>query len=267
MRGTLQLVATEDAGPLLGLLGPKAIKDTTRRYGELGLPEEVRSRAVEVIEGHLLEHGPTGRAALGDVLVRAKLIPQPTGQAVYALIRHAGLLGRLCYGPGHDATETWVATADWLGRALSVEPGEAPELARRYLAAYGPATVHDFATWSGLSVPVARAAVKAVATIEVTVGDESLAAVSDLPGCAELRLLAEFDPYLIGYRDRRYALPGKYRHRIHPGGGMLKPGVVQAGRVIGSWQHRERRVDLFEPVDPEPPEIAAEVADLDRFQG
>src|SRR5882672_11647246 len=45
MRGTLQLVATEDAGPLLGLLGPKLIKDTERRYAELGLPERIRLRS------------------------------------------------------------------------------------------------------------------------------------------------------------------------------------------------------------------------------
>jgi hypothetical protein len=266
MRGTLQLVATEDAGPLLGLLGPKLIKDTERRYAELGLPEDTRNRAAEVIESYLLEHGPTGRAELGAILVKAGLLPEPTGQAVYALIRHVGLLGRLCYGPGHDAGETWVATQDWLGKPLTLDPDGAPELARRYLAAYGPANARDFATWSGLPVAAARAAVKAVATHEFLVEDEPLAAVADLPGISDLRLLGEFDPYLLGYKDRRHALAEEHRKQIHPGGGMLKPAVVRAGRVIGSWRHDQAEVDLFAPAAEEPPGLAAELADLARFR-
>ncbi|HEY0471127.1 MAG TPA: winged helix DNA-binding domain-containing protein, partial [Kribbella sp.] len=207
MRGTLQLVATEDAGWLLGLLGPKLIKDTERRYGELGLPAAVRSRAALLIESHLLENGPTSRATIGDLLARAGLIPEPTGQAVYALIRHAGLLGLICYGPGHDASETWVAVQDWLGRSLTLNAeGAAEELARRYLTAYGPATAKDFATWSGLPLPPARTALKAVAKAEVVVENESFAAIDELSGCDDLRLLGEFDPYLLGYQDRRYAV-------------------------------------------------------------
>ena len=265
MRGTLQLVATDHAGPLLGILGPQIIKDSERRHGELGLTEDKRKRAAGLIESQLLANGPTGRAELGELLAKAGLIPEPTGQAVYALIRYTGLLGLLCYGPGHDRTETWVATRDWLGRPLELQRDGVGELARRYLAAYGPATVHDFATWSGLPVPAARAAVKEVATTEFVVAGESLAAVADLRGCPDLRLLGEFDPYLLGYRNRRHALDETHRKRIHPGGGMLKPAVVQAGRVIGSWRHDRREVELFEP-GPEPAQLAGELEDLRRFQ-
>ena len=267
MRGTLQLVATEDAGWLLGLLGPKFIKDTTRRYGELGLTEDLRARATVVIENYLLEHGPTSRATIGAVLVQEGLLPEPKGQAVYALIRHAGLLGRICYGPGHDADETWVAVTDWLGQALRIRAeGAADELARRYLTAYGPATEKDFATWAGLPVPAARAAVKAVAKTTFVVDGVSLAAMEELPGRTDLRLLGEFDPYLLGYQDRRYALADEHRKHIHPGGGMLRPAVVEAGRVIGSWKHEKSQVELFEP-GPEPAGLAEEVADLARFRG
>jgi hypothetical protein len=268
LRGTLQLVATEDAGWLLGLLGPKFIKDTHRRYGELGLPAEVRSKAAELIESHLLENGPTNRATIGDLLVRAGLIPEPTGQAVYALIRHAGLLGLICYGPGHDADETWVAVRDWLGQPLTLHAdGAAEELARRYLTAYGPATAKDFATWAGLPVPMARTALKAVAKSEVVVEGESFAAIDDLPGCEDLRLLGEFDPYLLGYQNRRYALADEHRKVIHPGGGMLRPAVARAGRVIGSWKHAGPEIELFDPADGDSAELAAEVEDLARFRG
>lgn len=267
MRGTLQLVATEDVGWLLGLLGPKIVKDTERRYGELGLPEDLRARATDLLESHLLENGPSTRAELGEVLVAAGLLESTKGQAVYALIRHAGVLGRVCYGPGYDAAESWVAVRDWLGKPLVLTAdGAAEELARRYLTAYGPASEHDFATWSGLPVPEARAAMKAVATLEFTVEGERLAALSELEGCHDLRLLGEFDPYLLGYRSRQYALADEHRKHIHPGGGMLRPAVVQAGRVIGSWQHSTASVDLFDSTAKRPAGLAAELADLARFQ-
>lgn len=253
MRGTLQLVAAEDAGPLLGLLGPKLIKDTERRYGELGLPDRIRAEAADVLENHLLAHGPSNRAELADVLVRAGLIPEPKGQAVYALIRHTGLLGRLCYGPG----ETWVAVSDWLGKPLVLE-GDPEDLARRYLTAYGPATARDFATWSGLPVPVARRAVEAVATTSFEVETTDFPAVDDLPGCPDVRLLGEFDTYLLGYQNRRFDLPVS----IFPGGGMMRPAVVRAGRPVGSWTHATLEVELFEAA-----EVAGEVADIDRFLG
>jgi hypothetical protein len=256
MRGTLQLVAAEDAGPLLGLLGPKLIKDTERRYAELGLTERVRAEATDRLEEHLLAHGPSTRAELADVLVNAGLIAEPKGQAVYALIRQAGLLGRLCYGAGHDRTETWVAVQAWLGKPLVLE-GDVEALARRYLAAYGPATARDFATWSGLPVPAARRAVEAVATTSFEVDGTEVVAVDDLPGCREVRMLGEFDAYLLGYQDRRQELPPA----IFPGGGMLRPAVVEAGRAIGTWRHADLSVDLFDP----PADLTAELTDLTRF--
>jgi hypothetical protein len=262
MRGTLQLVTVEDAGLLLGLLGPKLIKDTARRYGELGLSEAIRAEAADRIESHLLDHGPSDRAELADLLVRHHLIDEPKGQAVYALIRYTGLLGRLCYGPG----ETWVAVSDWLGKPL-VQEGDLEAVAQRYLTAYGPATVRDFATWSGLPVPSARRGLQAVATLSFEVEGEELLAVDDLPGCQDLRLLGEFDAYLLGYQDRRYALAEEFRTRIHPGGGMLRPAIVVGGRVAGSWQHTSRAYELFDPKAPEPIGLQEELADVVRFAG
>jgi hypothetical protein len=266
MRGTLQLVATEHAGPLLGLLGPKLIKDTERRYGELGLTEAIRAEAADVIEEHLLANGPTSRSAIAGVLVEAGLIAEAKGQQVYALIRHTGLLGRLCYGPGHDKSETWVAVRDWLGNPLVLD-GDLEDLARRYLKAYGPATARDFATWSGLPVPTARKGLRATATKSFEVEGLEFDAVEDLPGSPDLRLLGEFDPYLLGYDDRRYALAEEYRKHIHPGGGMLRPAVVEGGRVIGSWKHADRSYELFGDQAPEADKLAAELEDVARFGG
>jgi hypothetical protein len=96
---------------------------------------------------------------------------------------------------------------------------------------------------------------------------ESLAAVEDLVGCDDLRLVGEFDAYLLGYQDRRYALADEHRKHVHPGGGMLRPAVIQGGVVIGSWKHNGLQVELFDDSSREPEGLAAELEDLARFRG
>ena len=79
------------------------------------------------------------------------------GQAAYHLLRRAGLEGVLCFGPDRDGEPTYVALADWaeVGGAMEMDAARA-ELARRYLAAFGPAGPEDLAAWSGLPVGAMR---------------------------------------------------------------------------------------------------------------
>jgi hypothetical protein len=148
-----------------------------------------------------------------------------------------------------------VAVSDWLGKPLVLE-GDVEALAGRYLTAYGPATARDFATWAGLPVPDARRAIQSVAATSFEIGTTDLYAVEDLPGCQDVRMLGEFDAYLLGYQNRFQDLPKS----IFPGGGMLSPAVIRAGRAIGAWRHADLSTDLFEAAD-----LTGELADLARF--
>jgi hypothetical protein len=283
MRGTLHLAAAEDVGWLLELLGPIFIRSGRGRRAQLGLDEETGARGVRVLDRLLAERGPLTRDEIRQELA-AQGIPS-AGQATIHLLGLAGLEGRLCYGPVRQGQETFVRLADWIDRGAAVPAEHAPaELARRYLAAYAPATAEDFAAWSGLTLGAARTAWGdlAVQLVEVALPGgpawmlQSQAGWLD-EGWAEgpaVNLLPRFDTYWLGYTNREWALDPQFARRIFPGGGILHPALLVDGRAAGTWRvkRRRRHIDVslepFEALGPEvQPGIEAEVADLGHFLG
>ena len=64
----------------------------------------------------------------------------------------------ICSGPRRGKQFTYALVEERAPRARVLPRDEAlAELARRYFQSHGPATVHDFAWWSGLTVKDARA--------------------------------------------------------------------------------------------------------------
>jgi hypothetical protein len=281
MRGTLHLVAAEDVGWLLELLGPIFIRSGRGRRAQLGLDEEAGARGVRALDTMLAGRGPLTRDEIRRELAAQK-IPW-AGQATIHLIGLAALEGRLCYGPKRGSEETFVRLADWIGPGAAVPPERAPaELARRHLAAYGPATVEDLAAWSGLTLGVARDAWGQLAgqLLEVDMAGgrawmlRSQAAWLDeaWAGGPVVNLLPRFDTYWLGYGRRDLALEPQFARRIFPGGGLLHPALLVDGRAAGTWRikRRQKHIDVslepFETLGPQvQPGLEAEVADLAHF--
>lgn len=158
------------------------------------------------------------------------------------------------------------------------------ELARRYLAAYGPAEPDDFAAWSGLSMSDGREAWRSIAhdLIDVEVAGrpawmlkEQLSRLDEFPTPAPIvRLLPGFDTYLLGYRSRNLVVSPEYARRINAGGGMITPTLVIDGRAAGIWKLKRQKNSLdvvLEPFEGLAPEmrlaLEAEVQDIGRFLG
>ena len=283
MRGTLHLVAARDLGWLLPLLGPKFVAGRRGRYNELGLDEDTCVRAVRSIGDMLAHRGPLTRAEIVEQLAAEGI--RAEGQAGAHLVGRAALEGLVCLGPDRGAKNTYVLLADWVDRGSSMDRADAQaELARRYLAAYGPAEPDDLAAWSGLSLGEARAAWKRITgeLIDVTIAGRpawmlaTRAAWLDelLSGEPLVRLLSSFDTYVLGHRSRDLILDPQYTKRFKRGGGMLSPTLLVDGRVVGTWQverHRDYQeivVDPFNALAPQvQPGLEAEVADIARFLG
>jgi hypothetical protein len=283
MRGTLHVVAADDVRWLLHLLGPVFARAGARRHAQLGLNDDLKARGLAAIRTTLAETGPLTRYELVDRLRKRRVVLDPKTQGPIHLIALAGLMGVVCLGPDRkDGDSTYVLLDDWVRKARMPSRETAlVELARRYFAAFGPATVDDFSAWSGLPMNEARSAVSGARTAladMVVRGQLALVLKQHLPLKAapvksDVRLLPAFDTYLLGYRRRDLAVPAPLQRRLQRGGGWLHPAVIVNGRAVAAWSLRRSgsrggpvMIESFEPIRPAVRAgFEAEVADIGRF--
>jgi hypothetical protein len=179
---------------------------------------------------------------------------------------------------GIDARRAWRAarqcahllhhheTALWRGRpegrfvALDEPDGHVPvearsEMLRRYLAAFGPATVRDMVAWSMMHVPEIKAA---LALLDVRrFRDENGRELLDVPRAplpdpeapAPVRFLPKWDNLLLAFADRTRVLPEQYRKTVIGKNGDVAQTFLVDGLVAGTWKVVKGRVEL-EPFAP-----------------
>jgi hypothetical protein len=241
-RGTLHLVAREDHAWLLALTAPARAAANRRRLGQEGVPPGDAERAVTIIADALADEGPLTRAQLAQRVAAHGI--RAEGQAMPALLVRAALAGTVVV----VGERQYALTRDWLGAPPAPVGRDVAlgELARRYLAAHAPAEPADLAHWAGLSLREARAGFERAGAPPPP--REPAAPVPP-------RLLGAFDPYLLGWQDRAFAVPVEHAELVHPGGGMLRAVATVDGRVVGSWADVE-----------DDPAFAAERADVARFR-
>ncbi|HET9847670.1 MAG TPA: winged helix DNA-binding domain-containing protein [Candidatus Dormibacteraeota bacterium] len=283
MRGTLHLVAAEDLRWLLAVLGPVFAGGNQRRHAQLGLTADIKARGVEAIRQILSRSGPLTRFEIVDHLRRHGLILDPGTQAPIHLMAFAAQKGVLCLAADRASAEpTYALLDDWIDPSVSREPGDPlAELALRYFAAFGPATLEDLVTWSGLPAARARAALTSAqpALTEVRIGGRP-AYLPKARGRSQpapeprpiVRLLPAFDTYLLGYRSRDLAVPRALQKRVQRGGGWLHPAAVVNGRAVAAWSLKKSgktgqlQVEAIEPLSAAVRKgIKTEIDDIGRF--
>jgi hypothetical protein len=130
--------------------------------------------------------------------------------------------------------------AEWLG-GLPASEDRPAELVKRYLAAFGPASVGDMQTWSYLTdlKPVFDALRDELVVYRLERGRE----VFDLPGLpivdgdtpAPVRFLPEFDNVLLAHQDRTRVVPRAYRSKVYLPGLRVAATILIDGFVAGVW--------------------------------
>jgi hypothetical protein len=172
----------------------------------------------------------------------------------------------------------WTPLATWLDSPPpAVEAGAAAvELARRWLAAFGPGTFADLKWWTGWTTGLLRRVLGDLRPAEVALdgGETGLVLADDLDPVAApgpwAALLPGLDPTVMGWFARGWYL-GEHREALFDRTGNAGPTVWCNGRVVGGWAQRpdgEVVVELLEDVGADGrAAIEAEVAALGEWVG
>jgi uncharacterized protein YcaQ len=213
---------------------------------------------------------------------------------LHRLVREMSLRGLVCNarssGPWYHNTQHTFARVDrWLQEAApdSISEEEvASSLARMYLKAYGPASVSDFAYWTGVRVKDAKPVFESISdsTTEVKIADqkgkllileedlEAIADVSEKP--CWVRLLPEFDALIMGHRDKARFLDPDVKSNVFFPRADVAATIMVNGRVEGVWKIRKEKkiwrlkLSPFKDLNGEEKELLEkEVEGLREFSG
>jgi hypothetical protein len=259
MRGTLHLIAADelpDVVAAMRTLHPWTAPSWERYHGvKAAEVEKVREAIAEVLaDGRVLTREELG-AEVAD-RVRSKRVTERLGSGWGELLKPAAYAGVLIQGPPRDGRVTYTRPDLWLGSWPEPDPiSGGAALVRSYLRAHGPARREDVANWW------ARQPASKVRTWFDAISDELVEV--DVEGRAswmlaldaealgrqepntEVRLLPAFDQYVLAAaRDVEALLPAGRRADVFRTAGWVSPTVVVGGRVVGTWEARNREVEL-----------------------
>jgi hypothetical protein len=274
MRATVHLVAADDVRWLTSVIGGSFARKFRKRWLDIGLTPQVLDRTAAALP-LLLADGPKSRRALMAGLAEQGIELDLTDpQAPSHILLHATGIGMVCRGPDLGRDPTFALLDQWLPGAAGGPSGDEAlaELARRYFAAFSPATPADFATWSGLPSTKAIALIRDELT-PIEIDGRAGYTLGTVEAQRGLRLLSGFDNYLVGYRDRDLFMDAAYRDRVYVGG-VIRPTVLLHGRIVGTWRLARTTtaasvtVDMFDaPTRKVQRAIEDEVADIGNFIG
>lgn len=263
LRPTWHFVTPSDIRWLLALTAPRVHAVNATMYRKLELDSVTLKRSHKTLIKALRGNQHLTREELSEALGKAGIVA--TGQRLAYIMVHAELDGLICSGPRRGRQFTYALLEERVPLAAALKRDEAlAELTRRYFASHGPATVQDFAKWSGLSSADAKRSLQAVKDQlrHATLNDEEYWFASPAPSVRPTSpiayLLSVFDEYLIGYHDRSLIAAPEVVAKLFTMGAALTYVIVIDGQIVGSWRRTLNRETVIIELKPFRPLTKAE---------
>src|SRR5262245_36023282 len=242
MRPTWHFVTPADIRWLLALTAPRVHSINAHMYRKLELDDMIFKRSNATLAKALRDGQALTRDELRSVLERAGVAVNGDLRMSYLMMR-AELDAIVCSGPRRGKQFTYALLDERTPQPRTLARDEAlVELARRYFVSRGPATVQDFAKWSGLTVIDARSGLEGVKRqlqCEV-VADRSYWFPTSIPNAGNAspnaHLLSIYDEYISGYKDRSALVQKSHAAKLSGLGNALSYIVVIDGQIVGTWK-------------------------------
>jgi hypothetical protein len=241
MRPTWHFVSDEDIYWMLELTAPHIKSSLRSRHKQLELSGSVIKKSNSIIEKSLSGGLTCTREELGKEFIKARI--KTDDNRLSHLLLLAELDGIICSGPIQNGKHTYSLLPYRVQRKNVLTRDESlAELAKRYFTSHCPATIQDFAWWSGLSRKDALRAVESVKQIFITETVDSGKYFlpdrfqADGHKQTSVYLLPAYDEFLISYRDRSASLSLTDNKKTVSVNGIFYPVIVVNGQVTGLWK-------------------------------
>jgi hypothetical protein len=207
-----------------------------------------------------------------------------------------GILKETCYegltvhAQPCDAEACFVRLDKWLPNLKldTLDEKQAKEeLFLKYLGSYGPASVQDFASWSGLMVSDARKTLEDIASkleevkIENVKGqfwmekkDYRALMEIDLDEKTPAHLLPKFDSFVLGHKDRIRIIQKEFMKQVFRPAGDIAASILVNDNIVGTWRYEKTKnsvtvsISPFQKLEKEDlNEIKSVADDFGRFLG
>ncbi len=243
LRPTWHFVAAADIHWMLALSAPRVHAANAYWYRWLEVDDALARRGRTVLTKALSDGKQLTRAELGQALTKAK-IQVTNSMRLACIVMRAELDGAICSGARRGKQFTYALLEERVAKPAVLERDAALfELARRYFTTRGPATVEDFAWWSGLTRADAKRAIDAAAThlqhasIEGRSYWAPVAQRAARISSPDVHLLPNFDEFFVGLKDRR-----AFGTRLESSGVKARTSALSGhalvvnGQIVGGWK-------------------------------
>jgi hypothetical protein len=252
MRSTIHLVTARDCLALRPVLQPVVDRWLSGTFGRrlAGLDlDEVASTGAGLLAAEPMIFSELGRRLAERWPDRD---PEALAQAVRGRVSLVQVTPRGLWGRSGKAAHAPASV--WLSGVPAPAPASVDDLVLRYLGAFGPASVRDAQTWSGLT----RLAEVFERLPLVRLRDPEGREVFDLPDAprpgddapAPVRFLYDFDNLLLSHADRSRVITDGYRHQGFEDNGPMPRCFLVDGFTAGTWTVSTTRTEATLIVQP-----------------
>lgn len=249
LRPTWHFVAAEDIRWLLALTAPQVHKMNGFMYRQTGLDPPTLKRCKTIISKTLRDGKSMTRTQLNQVFHKNGI--EASGHRLSYIMMYAELEGLICSGPRQGNQFTYALLEERVPKQHVLKRSEAIlNLTTRYFQSRGPATVKDYATWSGLSISDCKHGIDGIAEDLTSFSVEGHVYYlmkdhhTEVPS-KKMYLLPVYDEMIMGYKDRSAYMEVR-KGLSKPQEFAFQSTMMYDGQIIGTWKRTtgKKSIDL-----------------------
>jgi hypothetical protein len=236
LRPTWHLVAAADLRWMLMLTAPRVSAINAYMYRKMELDANLFKRCHKIIEKALQGNKHLSREELNMAFAANGIVCD--GVRLTCIMMHAELAALICSGRKQGNQMTYALLEERVAPVKEKTRDEALlELTKRYFKSRGPATLKDYATWSGLSLTDCKKGMELTGSLfskELFDKETYYFEAQNINALSNpIALLPIYDELIMGYKNRDAILQFKH-HSIKTF--TFDNTILVEGQITGTWR-------------------------------